>query len=163
MDECIFCKIVKGEVPSFKVWEDEKHIAFLDIFPAVEGMTLVVPKEHHDSYIMETDAAVMCNLMMAVRQVGKLLDMRLENVLRTKVVFEGVEVNHLHAKLLPMYRGELEIMEVGDRASNEELEAVAGKITGNTSSSSSETTGNADDGVEKKDLEEKSQEQPDIL
>ncbi len=47
MSECIFCKIVAGEIPSHKIYEDEDHLSFLDIFPASLGHTLVIPKEHH--------------------------------------------------------------------------------------------------------------------
>ncbi|HUT83969.1 MAG TPA: HIT domain-containing protein, partial [Thermodesulfobacteriota bacterium] len=46
MEDCIFCKIIKGEIPSFKVYEDEKVFAFEDINPISEGHTLVVPKKH---------------------------------------------------------------------------------------------------------------------
>ena len=46
MDECIFCKIVSGDIPAYKVYEDEKYLAFLDIFPLSEGHTMVIPKEH---------------------------------------------------------------------------------------------------------------------
>ncbi len=49
MAECIFCKIVKGEIPSFKIYEDELVYAFLDIGPINFGHTLVIPKEHHES------------------------------------------------------------------------------------------------------------------
>ena len=47
---CIFCKIAKGEIPSVKIWEDKKHIAILDINPNTEGMTLVIPKKHYESF-----------------------------------------------------------------------------------------------------------------
>ncbi len=47
MSECLFCKIVAGEIPSHKIYEDGEHLAFLDIFPASLGHTLVIPKEHH--------------------------------------------------------------------------------------------------------------------
>ena len=46
MTDCVFCKIVAGEIPSYKVYEDEKYLAFLDIFPSAEGHTLVIPKKH---------------------------------------------------------------------------------------------------------------------
>lgn len=46
MTDCIFCKIVSGELPSYKIYEDEKYFAFLDIFPSAEGHTLVIPKQH---------------------------------------------------------------------------------------------------------------------
>ena len=47
MDNCIFCKIVKGELPSYKVYEDDKCMAFLDIHPVAMGHTLLIPKEHY--------------------------------------------------------------------------------------------------------------------
>ena len=47
MDNCIFCKIIKGELPSYKVYEDELFISILDIFPRTKGHTLVIPKKHH--------------------------------------------------------------------------------------------------------------------
>ncbi|MBI2593814.1 HIT domain-containing protein, partial [Candidatus Daviesbacteria bacterium] len=46
MDSCIFCKIVAGEIPSYKVWEDSKHLAFLSIAPIMPGHTLLIPKSH---------------------------------------------------------------------------------------------------------------------
>ena len=51
--DCIFCKIVNGEVPCHKVWEDEKHLAFLTIFPNTEGVTVVIPKKHYPSYVFD--------------------------------------------------------------------------------------------------------------
>jgi histidine triad (HIT) family protein len=48
MTDCVFCKIVAGEIPSYKIYEDQKYLAFLDIFPSAEGHTLVIPKEHID-------------------------------------------------------------------------------------------------------------------
>ena len=47
MNDCLFCKIVSGDIPSHQVFEDESHLAFLDIFPASLGHTLVIPKDHH--------------------------------------------------------------------------------------------------------------------
>ncbi|MES2060150.1 MAG: HIT family protein [Patescibacteria group bacterium] len=103
MTDCIFCKIVKGEAPSFKVWEDEKHLAFLDIFPNTDGETLVITKEHHDSYAFDLPDAVLTELTLAAKKVGKLIDSKLPDVGRTAMVFEGFGVNHIHAKLFPMH------------------------------------------------------------
>jgi histidine triad (HIT) family protein len=54
MDDCIFCKIVRGEIPSFEVYQDDDYFAFLDIFPRVEGHTMVIPKKHH-TWVYEVD------------------------------------------------------------------------------------------------------------
>lgn len=103
MENCIFCKIVSGEAPAHKIWEDEKHLAFLSIFPNTEGVSVVIPKDHHDSYIFGLPETVMIDLMKAARKVALLLDTKLDDVGRTGLIFEGFGVNHIHAKLFPMH------------------------------------------------------------
>jgi len=100
---CIFCEIVKGNAPACKIWEDDKHLAFLSIFPNTEGVTVVIPKEHHLSYAFDLPPAVLTDLVLAARQVAHLLDEKLEDVGRTALVFEGFGVDHVHAKLFPMH------------------------------------------------------------
>jgi diadenosine tetraphosphate (Ap4A) HIT family hydrolase len=101
--DCIFCKIVAGEMPSHKVWEDEKYLAFLSIFPNTEGTTVVIPKEHLPSYAFDLPDDVISKLILATKKVAKLLDSKLEDVCRTAMVFEGYGVDHVHAKLFPMH------------------------------------------------------------
>lgn len=103
MEDCIFCKIVKGEAPSYKIWEDEKHLAFLTIFPNTEGFTVVVTKEHYDSYAFDLPDSILSELVLATKKVAKLLDEKLDDVGRTGMIFEGFGVNHVHAKLFPMH------------------------------------------------------------
>lgn len=103
MDSCIFCKIVRGEAPSFKVWEDEKHLAFLTPWPNTEGFSVVITKEHYPSYAFEVPPEVLSGLVNAAATVGKLLDRKLADVGRTGMVLEGFGVDHLHAKLFPMH------------------------------------------------------------
>jgi len=105
MENCIFCKISKGEIPCAKIWEDNNFLAFLDINPVTEGMTLVIPKEHCDSYIFNNEDGMIKDLMMAAKKVSRLLEDYL-GVERVALIFEGIEVNHLHAKLLPLKTGE---------------------------------------------------------
>jgi diadenosine tetraphosphate (Ap4A) HIT family hydrolase len=104
MNDCIFCKIVDGSIPSYKVWEDEDFLAFLSIDPKVEGLTLVIPKKHQPSYFVEVEDEVLSELVRRAKTVAKILDTKLEGVLRTKLVLEGLEVDHLHAKLSPIYK-----------------------------------------------------------
>lgn len=68
--DCIFCKIISGELPSSKVYEDEQVVAFLDIHPVRPGHTLVVPKAHCDD-LMGCDPEVASHLMMAVQKVAR--------------------------------------------------------------------------------------------
>jgi histidine triad (HIT) family protein len=129
MENCIFCKIASGQIPSHKIWENQDFMAFLDIYPAVPGATVVIPKKHANSYIKNVDEEMVAKIMEAVREVMEILDSRLENNLRTKLVFEGLEVDHLHAKLWPMYRG-IEERIPQEQASEEDLEEIAEKLRG---------------------------------
>lgn len=101
--DCVFCKIVKGELPCHKIWEDEKHLAFLSIFPNTEGFAVVITKEHYPSYIFDLPEEVMLDLVKAAKQTAKLIDAKLEDVGRTGMIFEGFGVDHAHAKLFPMH------------------------------------------------------------
>jgi diadenosine tetraphosphate (Ap4A) HIT family hydrolase len=101
--DCIFCLIVAGKAPSHKIWENEKHLAFLSIFPNTEGFSVVIPKAHYESYVFDVPEDVMQELMTAARAVSKRIDGAFTDVGRTGVVFEGYGVNHLHAKLFPMH------------------------------------------------------------
>jgi diadenosine tetraphosphate (Ap4A) HIT family hydrolase len=103
MEDTVFHKIVRGEVPCHKVWEDENHLAFLSIFPNTEGTTVVIPKVYQPSYFADVDDAALMALILAAKKVAKLLDMKLDDVGRTALVFEGFGVNYLHAKLFPMH------------------------------------------------------------
>ena len=103
MDDCIFCKIVKGEVPCHKIWEDNKHIAFLSIFPNTPGFSVVATKEHLPSYVFDMPDKRMSQLLIAAKKVAKLIDSKLEDVGRTGLICEGFGVDHAHAKLFPMH------------------------------------------------------------
>lgn len=102
-DNCIFCRIIAKQAPSHTIWEDERHIAFLSIFPNTEGVTVVIPKEHYSSYVFDLPDNVLTDLMLATKKVAKILDSKLEDVGKTALVFEGFGVDHIHAKLFPMH------------------------------------------------------------
>lgn len=150
MADCIFCKIVNGTSPSYKVWEDEHHLAFLSLFPNTEGTTVVIPKKHLSSYAFDLPDEALADLVVAAKTVAKLLDAKLDDVGRTAMVFEGFGIDHVHAKLFPMhgtkmnewrpiesdvdkyfheYEGYISSHDY-KRADDEELERVARKITG---------------------------------
>ncbi|CAN5415892.1 hypothetical protein BH10BAC5_BH10BAC5_18940 [soil metagenome] len=101
-ENCIFCKIVRGEIPSYKIYEDDRFIAILDIFPNTKGMTLVIPKAHFSSYAFDMNDDDYTAFMLAAKKVGKIIDEKL-NVRRTSLVMEGMGVNHAHLKLYPMH------------------------------------------------------------
>ena len=108
MEECIFCKIVAGESPAYKIWEDDEHLAFLSIYPNTLGASVVIPKKHFASYAFEMPSDELAKLTIKAATVGKLLDKAFDDVGRTAMVFEGFGINHVHAKLFPLHgtRGE---------------------------------------------------------
>ena len=149
MADCIFCKIIKGEIPAFKVWEDKEFLAILDINPNAEGMTLVITKKHYDSYLTKMPDDVYQRLWLAARKVTRLLDKKLK-IKRTAMVLEGMGINHAHIKLYPLHGLEEEFQEMwadkrvfydkypgfidtrlGPKASSEKLAKLARKIKGN--------------------------------
>ena len=78
-----------GEIPSVKVWEDEKHLAILDINPNTEGLTLVLTKEHFDSDATDMPNKNYINLMIAAKKIAKLLEKKL-NVKRVAIIMEDL-------------------------------------------------------------------------
>lgn len=102
MENCIFCKIASGSIPTVKLWEDDKHLAFLDMFPNTEGMTLVIPKAHFDSDATDMPDLNYSELMLAAKKVSKLLEKGL-GAKRVAVVMEGLGINHVHIKLYPIH------------------------------------------------------------
>lgn len=103
IEDCIFCKIAENKAPAYVVWEDINHIAFLSRAPNTEGVTVVIPKKHHSSYIFDATNDTMNNLMIASKKVAEILQNSFDDVGRIAVVFEGYGINHLHAKLFPMH------------------------------------------------------------
>jgi len=102
MENCIFCKIVSGEFDSAKIWEDDEFLAILDLNPNTKGMTLVLSKNHFDSYTFSMPDDIYQKFMLASKKVAKILEKALE-VKRVAMVMEGMGVNHAHIKLYPMY------------------------------------------------------------
>ncbi|MCX6740381.1 MAG: HIT family protein [Candidatus Parcubacteria bacterium] len=102
MDNCIFCKIVKGDIPCAKIWEDDDYLAFLDLNPNTKGMTLVIPKEHHDSYLFDMPADKQAHFLAAANKVTRLLE-KYFAISRVALVMEGMGINHAHLKLYPLH------------------------------------------------------------
>lgn len=103
MKNCIFCKIVRGEAPAHKIWEDKKHLAFLSIFPNTAGFSVVISKKHYSSYAFDHSDKVLTDLIIASKKVAKILDLSLNDVGRTGLILEGFGIDHLHTKLFPMH------------------------------------------------------------
>jgi len=101
-ENCIFCKIISGEIPSAKIWENEEFLAILDINPNTIGMALVLTKSHYDSYVFEMPDNVYQKFWLAAKNIAKLLEKSLA-VQRVAAVMEGMGVNHAHIKLYPLH------------------------------------------------------------
>ena len=108
---CLFCKIVKGEIDSAKIWEDKDFVAILDIMPNTKGMTLVLTKKHYDSYAFEIPDKIYNKFLLATKKVSKLLEKGLK-INRVAMVMEGMGINHAHIKLYPMHGLEKEFKEI---------------------------------------------------
>jgi len=147
MKDCIFCKIVRGELDCVKIHEDKDFLAILDLHPNTEGATLVITKKHYDSYVFDLPEEVYTKLLKFSKKVARTLEKGL-NIKRVAMVFEGQGVNHIHTKLYPMHKvnikkfGELSgnvyfkkypgyiTTEIGPEKSMKELKKVAERITG---------------------------------
>lgn len=102
MKDCIFCKIIRGEIDSAKIWENENFVAILDVNPNTKGMTLVIPKRHYESDIFAMPDKDYQQFMLAAKEVSHILTRGLE-VKRVAIVAEGMGVNHAHLKLYPLF------------------------------------------------------------
>jgi len=102
--DCIFCKIVAGEIPSVKVWEDDHFLAILDAFPACKGQMLVFPKRHYDSDIFLIDDEIYTSLLLASKKVVGLMK-KWFAVEKVGMVVEWLQVPHAHVKLYPFWEG----------------------------------------------------------
>ena len=100
----IFTKIVNGEIPSYKIDEDEKYLSFLDAMPLVEGHTLVIPKEEVD-FIFDLDSDAYKNLWGFAQKVAKKLQKAYPDK-RIAVAVVGLEVPHAHIHLIPIEKME---------------------------------------------------------
>ena len=99
MDDCIFCKIIKGEIPCNKFFEDEKFIAFLDIHPVAKGHSLIIPKEHF-VWMQETpDDIVSDAFVLSKKIMNKMLQGLGVDYVQVSVV--GKDVPHFHIHLIP--------------------------------------------------------------
>lgn len=101
MQETIFDKLIRDEIPNWKVWQDENYLAFLTPFANTSGVTVVIPKSNPGDYIFDVSDDVFVGLLEATKKVAKVL----EKAFNTKIamVFEGTGVPYLHAKLYPMH------------------------------------------------------------
>lgn len=133
-EKCIFCSIISGEIPSYKIYEDQKFVAFLDIFPVTPGHTIVMPKKHYDSFfkIPDMDRIHLFETAKRIAEgVAKGMDVDSFNLM----VFEGKQsnktVNHdPHIHIIPRYPNDgLNLNPPRGRYAQGQIEQVHRKIS----------------------------------
>ena len=124
--ESIFTKIINGDIPSYKIAEDDNFFAFLDINPNAKGHTLCVPKKEVDK-IMDMDEALYLGLMGFSRSVGKAIEAAID-CKRVGITVIGLEVPHVHVHLIPLNKMVDATFMNKIQLSPEEFEDIARKI-----------------------------------
>lgn len=126
----VFSKIVKGEIPSYKVAESDKYYAFLDIAPLQKGHTLVVPKREED-YIFDLTDEELAGLMVFAKQVARAIQ-RTIPCEKVGMAVIGLDVPHAHVHLVPLNGGnDLDFSNPKKEFSREEMQACAEQIAAN--------------------------------
>ena len=127
MPDSIFTKIIKGEIPCYKIAEDDRFIAFLDVFPIKKGHTLVVPKAQID-YLFDLDDSLLSDLMLFAKKVAQKME-RAIPCERIGVAVIGLEVPHAHIHLVPLDTvGDIDFGQPKIRLSTEEMAEIADSI-----------------------------------
>ena len=123
----IFSKIISGDIPSYKIAEDDKFYAFLDINPMTKGHTLVVPKQETD-YIFDLDDALLAEMVIFSKRVALAIEKAI-SCKRVGMMVIGLEVPHAHIHLVPIQsEGDLNLTNSKLKLSNDEFLEIADKI-----------------------------------
>ena len=136
MENCIFCKIVKGEISSAKIWEDEKVFVFLDINPLSKGHCLIIPKKHSEN-IFDIEEETLKEIIKTAKNLAQKMKIFLKvtgvNLVNSSGIDAEQSVPHFHFHLIPRYENDkLEMTKwwgsKSSKPSTEELEGLTEKI-----------------------------------
>jgi histidine triad (HIT) family protein len=126
--ETIFTKIINGQIPCYKIAENENCFAFLDISPIAFGHTLVIPKIQND-YIFNLEDSLISELMIFAKKIAKAIEANVQCE-RIGVAVIGLEVPHAHIHLVPISKlGDLDFTKERVKVSKEEMEILTQKIS----------------------------------
>jgi histidine triad (HIT) family protein len=132
-DNCIFCKIINGEIPSHVLYEDEQFKVILDVNPATKGHALILPKEHYANLYElpeETAADAMKLAQRMMRKMTEKLDCDGFNIVQNNGEAAGQTVFHFHMHLIPRYKNDGEILKyIAGDPGPEELERIKKTLT----------------------------------
>jgi histidine triad (HIT) family protein len=123
----IFTRIINGEIPCYKIAENDNFFSFLDINPVVPGHTLVIPKIEID-YLFDQSDETLAGMLPFAKTVARAIDQAM-GCLRTGLLVEGLEVPHSHIHLIPIYhKGQHAALGSGSRMDPAKMEEIAAKI-----------------------------------
>ena len=129
-NDCIFCAIAAGEIPCFRIYEDELVLAYLDINPFAKGHTLVIPKEHSKG-LLDTDEKTLAEIIVRVKKIAAHVAASVGcdgfNVLQNNGEAAGQTVHHLHFHIVPRWTGETLAFE-NHKGDMDELKVLAEKM-----------------------------------
>jgi len=128
--DSIFTKIIKGEIPAHKIAEDDRFLAFLDVFPLQKGHTLVIPKAQID-YIFDLEDNLLADLMVFAKKVAPAIK-KATDCKRIGVTVIGLEVPHAHVHLIPINQmNDMNFSNPKKKFPEEEMVAIADRIKAN--------------------------------
>ena len=135
-ESCIFCRIIRGEIPSYKIYEDERTLAFLDISPSAPGHTLIIPKAHvaRVEDLPQEDAEALFNTLHGlVGGIQDAMEVPSSTIGINNGPESGQEVPHVHIHVIPRTRGDQGriiqgLVQSMDRPSPEEMLRIAERI-----------------------------------
>ena len=134
-EDCLFCKIIKGEIPSKKIYEDKDVVAFLDIAPLADGHTVIIPVNHYEN-LLDFPENEMEKFFSVVKQLSGTLKSKLNadgfNILQNNYKAAGQIVFHMHYHIIPRWENDNKpfLKHAKDQASPEHLDAIMKKIKG---------------------------------
>jgi histidine triad (HIT) family protein len=127
--DCVFCKIIEGKIPCYKVYEDEKFFAFLDVNPMNPGHILLIPKKHVQ---WVNDYEPFCEYWQTARKLSKIIQKTLNPLLVSYIVY-GLGVPHAHIHLVPKFKDDAHSIgpdpNILAKLSEEEMKEIAEKIS----------------------------------
>lgn len=131
MADCIFCKIVKGEVPCYKIYEDENFLAFLDTLPVNPGHSLVISKKHYED-ILDAPQDVLCEMIKVVQKISKTVIKIVNspgfNIGINNKKVSGQGIFHIHIHIMPRFENDGYKLWPGKKRPEKEMQEMADKI-----------------------------------
>ncbi|MFX1574429.1 MAG: HIT family protein [Promethearchaeota archaeon] len=131
--ECIFCKIKDKEIPSKVVFEDDSHLAFLDIFPISKGHTIIIPKNHYNN-IEDISENELAEVFKIVRKISLLIHKKLKidgyNIIQNNFPAAGQVINHFHVHIIPrnLNDGKFKMKIPKNQATEDELNSILNSL-----------------------------------